>query len=290
MKSMTGYGKGEYKENGINLTVELKTVNNRFLDLMPKYPRSFIAFDDIIRKTVQAKVKRGRVELFITYSNTDTAAANLKVDTGLAKAYVEASKKLESFGLENDFTVVSLMRSPDVITEETAEEESEKLEGILVSVLNKALDNLNSMRLTEGEKLKKDMLSRMNVIEEDVGAIKTRAPQIAENYRLKLIERLNAILGEVKYDEGRMLQEVTLYADKSNIDEEITRLSSHISQFRAITDETEDVGKKLDFLVQEFNRESNTICSKSNDITLTKTALALKNEIEKVREQIQNIE
>lgn len=291
MQSMTGYGKAEYLKDGINLTVEIKTVNNRFLDLIPKYPRSFIAMDDAIRKTVQSKIKRGRVELFITFLNTRDGAKTLVIDEGLCGRYVETAKTLsEKYGLENDFTVASLFRSPDCVTETVADETSEEIETILKDTLTAALDNLNAMRKIEGEKLKKDVLSRCDEVEKIVKEISNRAPKIKVEYESKIRERIAEILGSVTFDETRLLQEVALFADKSNIDEELTRLKSHIAQLRRICEEETDAGKKLDFLMQEFNREANTVCSKSNDIEITKYGLALKNEIEKIREQVQNIE
>ncbi|MBQ7374207.1 MAG: YicC family protein [Clostridia bacterium] len=291
MQSMTGYGKAEYSQGGITLTVELKTVNNRFLDIIPKYPRAFISLDDLIRKTVQSKIKRGRVELFITYQNTNESGKILVVDKSLAKQYVDLAKEFAvEYSLENDFSVLSLMRSNDVVTEQMGEDGTDALTEILKETLEKALDNLIEMRKIEGDKLEKDILSRAQTVEIIVGEIIERAPQIKEEYHQRLKAKVEEILGDVKYEESRLLQEVTLFADKSNIDEELTRLKSHIAQLRDICKVGIDVGKKLDFLMQEFNRETNTVCSKSNDLEITRRGLALKNEIEKMREQVQNIE
>ena len=291
MQSMTGYGKAEYSQNGITLTVELKTVNNRFLDIIPKYPRAFISLDDLIRKTVQSKIKRGRVELFITYQNTNESGKTLVVDKSLAEQYVNLAKEFASdYSLTNDFCVMSLMRSPDVVSEQMGEDGTEELEGILKQTLENALDNLIEMRTTEGAKLEKDILSRAETVEKLVLEVAERAPSIKADYETRLRAKMEEILGDVKYDEIRLLQEVAIFADKSNIDEELTRLKSHISQLRDICKNGVDAGKKLDFLMQEFNRETNTVCSKSNDLEITRRGLALKNEIEKMREQVQNIE
>ena len=288
---MTGYGKAEYSPNGITLTVELKTVNNRFLDIIPKYPRAFISLDDLIRKTVQSKIKRGRVELFITYQNTNESGKTLVVDKSLAEQYVNLAKEFASdYSLTNDFCVMSLMRSPDVVSEQMGEDGTEELEGILKQTLENALDNLIEMRTTEGAKLEKDILSRAETVEKLVLEVAERAPSIKADYETRLRAKMEEILGDVKYDETRLLQEVAIFADKSNIDEELTRLKSHISQLRDICKNGVDAGKKLDFLMQEFNRETNTVCSKSNDLEITRRGLALKNEIEKMREQVQNIE
>ncbi|MBQ9480587.1 MAG: YicC family protein [Clostridia bacterium] len=290
MYSMTGYGKAEYSKEGLDITVEIKSVNNRFLDLNSKYPRSFVGFDDAIRKAVQSKLSRGRVDLFVTFSDNRERAVDLNVDVPLARSYAEAAKLLsgEIEGITNDLTVTSLMRLPDVVSQKNAECD-EDFERIIVEVVLAACDNLNNMRAAEGEKLKAEILSHLAVIEEIVGQIKTRAPQIQAEYRSKLKERIEEILSGTDIDEARLLNEVAFFADKSNIDEEIARLYSHISQFRKICD-TENAGRKLDFLIQEFNREANTICSKANDVTLTSCGLELKSEIEKIREQIQNLE
>lgn len=291
MQSMTGYGKAEYAKNGITLTVEIKTVNNRFLDLIPKYPRAFVSLDDTIRKVVQSKIKRGRAELFVTYSDMSSGSKKLVINEGLCEAYVQAAKTLsEKYGIENDFTVVSLLKTSDCVAEEIGDDNSEKVGEILVETLNEALDELVKMRKIEGDKLKNDILTRDDEVERLVGEIEKRAPKIKEEYESKIRERMAEILGSVDYDRGRLLQEVALFADRTNIDEELTRLKSHIAQLRNICKEEIDAGKKLDFLMQEFNREANTVCSKSNDVEITKYALALKNEIEKIREQVQNIE
>ncbi len=290
MYSMTGFGKAEYK-NGYELCVEIKTVNNRFLDVLPKYPKSFASFDDAIRKTVQSKLIRGRVEIFFTFSDMRESENRLGVDLPLAKAYYEAAQKISEYlNIENDFSVAQIMRSPDVITSATSEEEDEEeLKNIVISVLSEALDNLNAMRAVEGEKLKIDLLNRVNEVERLVKNIEKLAPAVQENYRVKLNEKVSAILEGKEVDETRLIQEVALFADKADICEEITRLYSHVSQFRKIV-EAEAPGRKLDFLIQEFNREANTICSKSNDIGITDDALSLKSEIEKIREQVQNVE
>jgi len=290
MFSMTGFGRAEYK-NGYEISVEVKTVNNRFLDILPKYPKSFVAFDDMIRKTVQSKITRGRVELFFTFSDTRDCEKNVNVDLPLAKAYYDASVKIADYlGIENDFTVGQIMRSPEVIDFSNDRDDDENALGEAIkAVLGQALDNLNAMRKTEGDKLRNDLLTHVNEVERLVNKIELRAPVVAENFRKRIDERVRNILSGTQIDESRLLQEVAIFADKSCIDEEITRLKSHISQYRKLMD-LDTPGRKVDFLVQEFNREANTICSKANDIEVTNDALLLKGEIEKIREQIQNIE
>ena len=292
MISMTGYGKGEYKEGGIELTCEIKTVNNRYLDITVKSPRIFTAYDEVIRSIVREKLTRGHADIFVSLKDKREKPQNLVPDLNLATAYVTAAQKIKEVFPELDFdvTVSSVLRYPEVLKADEGEAAAdEELVVALKSALSAALDRLNEMRRTEGEKLKADMLSRVQTIEELVGQISERAPLIASEYKKKLETRVKEYLDGVQTDEGRLLTEVAVFTDKSNIDEELTRLKSHISQFREIANEP-IVGRKLDFLVQEFNREANTTCSKSNDVTVTKLGLALKNEIEKIREQVQNVE
>ena len=289
MYSMTGYGRADYCENGITLTVELKTVNNRNFDLNCKIPRSFIALEDTIRKTVAQYVKRGRIDLFVNFSDTRESSTNIEINLEKAVSYYSASKEIaKALGLENDYTVSNVMKAPDVIVDGASADLTE-IKDIVKQVVEDACKNLNQMRKVEGEKLVDDMLIRMDTIKGLADKIETRAPLVALEYKKKLQLRIEEALKDVKYDEVRLLNEVAFFTDKANIDEELTRLNSHISQFKEII-KIDGMGKKLDFLMQEFNRETNTICSKSNDIEVTKCGLELKNEIEKVREQVQNLE
>jgi uncharacterized protein (TIGR00255 family) len=288
---MTGYGKGEYKEGGLELVCEIKTVNNRYLDVSLKMPRIFTAYEEVVRTLVREKLTRGHADVFVSFKDKREKPTALSADLALAAAYVNAAKAIkEAFPeLVDDVTVSSVLRYPDVLRQDEIASADEELISALKIALNGALENLNAMRKTEGEKLKTDMLSRMDTIETLVGQVSERAPLVAKEHREKLTARVKEYLEGVNPDEGRLLTEVAVFTDKSNIDEELTRLYSHISQFREICKEG-IVGRKLDFLVQEFNREANTTCSKSNDITITKLGLALKNEIEKIREQVQNLE
>ena len=292
MRSMTGYGKAEYKDELITLSVEIKTVNNRFLDVSYKYPRSFTPLQEGIRSALSKHVSRGKVDVYVNYRKKSDEASSFEFDEALATNYVQVAKFLKKKfpSLKNDFTVSSLMKIQDIICVKQEELNLEEISPILFETVEKACENLNAMRLFEGEKLKADMLARVKEIEDTVSKIKTRAPLVASEYLKRLNEKVSTLLQGQSIDEARILQEVAIFADKSNIDEELTRLSSHIEQFRSICESNGEVGKKLDFLVQEFNRESNTVCSKSNDIEVTENALKLKCEIEKIREQIQNIE
>ncbi|MBE7089971.1 MAG: YicC family protein [Clostridiales bacterium] len=289
MLSMTGYGRAEYSENGVNLTVELKTVNNRNFDLNVKTPRSFILFEDLIRKTVQKYVKRARIDLFINFSDKREKPTELDVNLEKAVGYYQAGEAIaKRLNMPNDLTVTSILRMPEVVTDNSLTDVTE-FEKVLEETVAKACEQLNQMRKIEGEKLCADMLSRMDVINGLRNNIIERAPLVSAEHKERLKQRIEETLAGVQYDETRLLNEVAFYTDKVNIDEELTRLGSHISQFKEIIHKNGE-GKKLDFLMQEFNRETNTICSKSNDIAVTGYALSLKNEIEKVREQVQNLE
>lgn len=291
MLSMTGYGKGEYAEGGLELTCEIKTVNNRYLDVSVKAPRIFAAYEDVIRGIIRKKLTRGHADVFVSVKDKRERPTAFSVDLALAGSYIAAAKALKEAHpeLPDDLTLSSVLRYPDVLKQEDAQTLDEQLTSALNVALNGALDKLNEMRLIEGEKLKADMLSRVQTIEGLVAEISARAPSIAAEYRERLTGRVKEYLEGAQIDEGRLLTEVAVFTDKSNIDEELTRLRSHIEQFRSICEEGV-VGRKLDFLVQEFNREANTTCSKSNDVTITRAGLALKNEIEKIREQVQNLE
>lgn len=290
MHSMTGYGKGEYRENGVELTVEIKSVNNRFLDIAVKCPRIFIAYEELVRSLVRESISRGHLDIFISYTDKREKSKSLYVDLAAARSYLDVAAELKAAfpAVENDVTLSFLLRLPDVTRAEEVAGADETLVEALTCAVKRAAESLKEMRLMEGGRLKKDLLSRMARIAELRDGIAKRAPLVAEEYRKKLTERINEYLSG-KTDESRILTEAAVFADKCNIDEELTRLSSHVDEFYQIC-ESDTVGRKLDFLVQEFNRECNTICSKSNDAPLTALALEMKNEIEKVREQIQNLE
>lgn len=290
MFSMTGYGRGEYKQGGLEVTAEVKTVNNRYLDVSLKCPRILAAYEDVLRTVVREKLSRGHADVFISFTDKRENRAAMTVDLQAAKAWVGMAEQLKAAfpEIENDVTLSFLMRQQDVLKQEDLSCDEELAEGAKAA-LSAALDKLNAMRKTEGEKLAKDMLSRVDVVESLVAKVKERAPLVASDYKKRLEEKIKNYLNDVNYDVGRLLTEVAVFTDKSNIDEELTRLGSHIAQFREIAS-ADLVGRRLDFLVQEFNRETNTICSKSNDIVITKLGLELKNEIEKIREQVQNVE
>ena len=291
MYSMTGYGKGEYREQGIELTVEVKSVNNRYFDLAVKSPRMFLAYEEQVRGKVRESISRGHIDVYVSCSDKRERKRTMLTDLALARSYLEAAKELKTEfpALHDDVTLAFLLRQPEVVrADDEAAGADEALTQAYMTALGAALNAHRAMRLAEGERLKADLLSHMAEISALREKIALRAPGVAEDYRKKLTERINEFLAG-KADETRILTEAAVYSDKCNIDEELTRLSSHIAEFYAIA-QSDTVGRKLDFLIQEFNRECNTICSKSNDLEITAAALAMKNEIEKIREQVQNLE
>ena len=289
---MTGYGKAEYNNDGINLVIEIKTINGKYLDLSVKSPKILMPYEDLIRKSIQNKIGRGRVDVFVTFNDLREKDYGISVDTKLAKAYFDASNKIaDGLNLANDLTVAQIVRLPDVVTITNNDDDIEVFNGIIKETVDIAVDNLVKMRKVEGEKLKADLISKLDNIVKYVQNIEEIAPLVAEDYAEGLKARIKDALENVAFDESKFLNEVAFFVDKSNIDEELTRLKSHIKQFTDIANsDLGGEGKKLDFLLQEFNRESNTIGSKANNIKITKTVLLLKNEIEKIREQVQNVE
>lgn len=292
MKSMTGYGKAVVAMDGRELTVELKSVNHRFLDISTKIPRAFIAHEDIIRNGLSNGLSRGHIDVFINYKFDGDTSKVVKIDMALAQGYVDGVANLaEAYPqLRNDFSINSLIKSPEVLSIEQADDDQDTIRKMLAQAVDMAVANLNAMREVEGNKLRNDLLAKISTVESLLQQVKQYAPQVALQYREKLSTRVQEALQGVDMDQNKLANEVCFFVDKSCIDEEITRLTSHIAHARQILSLEEPVGRKLDFLIQEFNRETNTICSKSSYLELTNVALAMKNEIEKIREQVQNLE
>ena len=292
MKSMTGYGKATVTRDSRELTIELKSVNHRFLDVSTKIPRAFIAHEDVIRNGLSKGISRGHIDVFLNYTLVGDTDKLVTVDMALAKGYVDAAKQLkEAFpDLHLDFNVNALMRSNEVLTLKQEEEDEQVIREMVEEAVGKAVESLNAMREIEGNALRNDLLAKIDNVENLLNKVKEQAPKVAEQYREKLRARVAEALSGVDLDESKLANEVCFFADKSCIDEEITRLGSHIARAREILSQSDPVGRKLDFLVQEFNRETNTICSKSSFLELTNVALEMKNEIEKIREQVQNLE
>lgn len=291
MYSMTGFGKGTAANDGRELTVELKSVNNRFLDVGTRLPRQLSFLEDTIRASVSAGLSRGHVDVFVNYRNDRSDSKTVKIDEKLAKAYFEAAKALEEqFGIRNDCTASSVLRLPDVTEIVNADEDTEAIIALAKEAAEAAVENLRLMRLAEGMRLKKDLSEHEQNLKDILAGIEERAPLVPQEYREKLNARIAEVLTGTDIDKARLATEVALYADHAAIDEEIARMKSHFAHFDALLEDSEPTGRKFDFLVQEMNRECNTIGSKANDSALTDLVLAAKAEIEKLREQIQNIE
>lgn len=291
IKSMTGFGRGENSQNGKEFTVEIKTVNHRYSDIFVKMPRQISFMEDKVRELVGKAISRGKIDVFITYYNYSEDAKHVAFDESLANAYIKAVEELrDKYGLKDDITVSLISKYPDVLKVEQAEEDEELLWSLLKVSVNKAIEALVKMREIEGEGLKNVLLDRADYIESVIGEIAKRAPEIPKEYKLKLTTRIKDLMDQQTIDENRLATEVAIFADRCSIDEELVRLSSHINQMREAFSLNQPVGRKLDFLVQEMNREINTIGSKANDLSITKHVVELKSEIEKIREQIQNIE
>ena len=291
VKSMTGFGRACKEIDGYVITVELKSVNHRYFDFSARTPRQYGFIDDKIKSFVNSKVARGKIDCYVGIEALNTESADVVVNNTLASAYVKALKELShSYDLKEDYGAATVARFPDVLVVKKAEEDEEKIWQLVKQVAEEAIDKFTQMRCVEGKKMYDDVYSRSQFILDTVSFIEERSPQTVKEYNDKLVERVHELLGDVTLDEGRILQEVAIYADKVAVAEETVRLRSHISQLREFISSDEAVGRKLDFLVQEINRETNTIGSKCNDVEIAKKVVDIKAEIEKIREQIQNIE
>lgn len=293
MKSMTGYGKGEVGFESKTLTVELKSVNHRFLDISIKMPSYFNFLEDYIRKVLQKSFTRGHIDCYVNFnvSGVGTSIKEYTVNLQQVKDYLEISNELSaSYGLQGLSTVNELFKLPSVLVEKQTENDQELLQSLLTQALDGAVNALTEMRTREGQSLKSVVANHLNIIESYTKSVQAIAPEVVTAYRERLRTRVEEYLNEVPVDEARLLNEVAVYSDKVNIDEEINRMLSHIAQFKTLINDELPCGKKLDFIIQEMNREANTMGSKANNSGILKFVVDLKNEIEKLREQIQNIE
>ncbi|MGI6168329.1 MAG: YicC/YloC family endoribonuclease [Christensenellales bacterium] len=287
---MTGYGSGTVSKDGRQLALEFKAVNHRYLDLNFRIGKNMAYLEEVIRKAVQETLSRGHVDVYMNYNNEREDARTIRIDYPLLNAYIVAYREAESTGLKNDLTLTSAMRINDVVRVEEAEEDAGVMAELAQEAARQALLALDAMRRAEGERLKQDMLERLGAMRQYTVEIAELAPAVVVHYREKLNKRIEDLLAAVEVDQGRLSLEIALFADKCSIDEELVRLRSHFEQFEEISRQEGPVGRKLDFLVQEMNREINTIGSKASDISITNHVLSLKNELEKIREQVQNIE
>lgn len=291
VRSMTGYGRGEHIAEERKFTVEMKSVNHRYNDMTIKLPRSLASLEDKIKKRIMREVFRGKTDVYISFETFSAADVDVKLNEALAAAYIEKLNLLEeTFGLISGNKLELAAKFPDVITVEKAQQEEDVIWEALLPALDEAVEKFVAMRTVEGENLKKDILLKGEKIKTLVAEVKERSPLVVVEYQEKLNNRLKELMGGVDIDPQRIATEVAVFADRGCVDEEVTRLESHLVQLKDILEGGGQVGRKLDFLVQEMNRESNTIASKANDIQIVKATIELKSEIEKIREQIQNLE
>ena len=291
IKSMTGFGRSVAETDGYVITVEIKSVNHRYFEFSSRIPRQYGFLDDKLKSYINSRVSRGKVECYVSIDALNTEAAQVVVNNTLASAYVSALKELsKNYDLKEDFGASTVARFQDVLVVKKADEDEEKIWSYVKSVTDTALDKFIAMRTVEGEKMKNDISSRADYILSCVEYIEKRSPETVKEYNDKLVERVHDLIGDVSLDEGRVIQEVAIYADKVAVAEETVRLRSHLDQLKAFINADEPVGRKMDFLVQEINRETNTIGSKANDVDIARKVVDIKAEVEKIREQIQNIE
>ena len=291
ISSMTGFGRATVASDGREITIELKSVNHRYLDLAFRMPRHIGFIEDVLRQLLTGQLSRGHVDIFVNYRNTRTDARAVVIDEALMGAYLSAARKAAAqYELRDDITLSAAMRFPDVTDVIEAEEDRDAVAALAREAALRAVTAMKRMRAGEGERLCNDLLNRVTTVESIAGKIDVRAPFVVEEYRTKLSERIESMLGGVEVDRTRLATEVALFADKASINEELVRLASHITEMRKVLGADEAPGRRLDIIVQEMNREFNTIGSKANDAEITSLVIAGKGEIEKIREQVQNIE
>ena len=290
IKSMTGYGKGNISENLRNYQVEITSVNHRYLDISVKMPRVLSYLEEDVKKVISSKVKRGKIDVFITFENSSTEGKEIKINNEIAKMYINQLKQLaEEENILANIEVTEISKYPDVLSVQNTQDD-EQIKKELIEATTIATDKLVQMRQVEGSKMAEDLLKRIEKINQKIEKISELSTGLIEEYVVKLENRIKEILKNQEIDESRLAQEVVIYADKCSIEEEVTRLKSHISQFKELINSDDAVGKKLDFIIQEMNRETNTIGSKANNLEITNGVIDIKTEIENIREQVQNIE
>ena len=291
IKSMTGFGRAQDTVDRMNISVEIKSVNHRYFEFSSKVPRTYGFLDEKLKSHIQSFVARGKIDCFVTIEELEDDNCTVSINHSLASGYINALNELsEKYGIENDVTVTSLSKYYDIFSVHKDEADEERVWNAVKVVTDRALSSFIAMREREGEKLKNDILSRCDIILENVGFIEERSPQTVVEYNEKLLERMKTVLEDVHIDEQRLLTEAAIYADKIAVAEETVRLRSHVEQMREFMNSSAAIGRKADFLIQEFNREANTIGSKAQDVAIAKKVIDIKSEVEKIREQIQNIE
>ncbi len=291
IKSMTGFGRCELAEEGRKVTVEMKAVNHRYSEFSVKLPKRLNVCDVMVRNLLKQYISRGKVDVFVSYEDETEGKGCVKYNAELAKEYYDALMRMaEEFPIENDIRISGLSRYPEVLTIENEQQDEEALYSLLERAVKGACEQFVETRIAEGERLREDLIAKCNKVSELVAAVEERSPQIMAEYRKKLTDKVAEVLGDTKIDERVLATEITIFADKICTDEETVRLRSHVTNMLDTFKQGENIGRKLDFVAQEMNREANTILSKANDITVSNIAIDLKTEIEKIREQIQNIE
>ena len=291
IKSMTGYGSAKGTVEGLEITVELKSVNNRYLDTSVRLPRSFLFAEEAIKSAVQSHISRGKVDVFVSVDSSAAGDMTVKVNEPLLKGYIEAIRHIsEEYSLANDMTALSVSRFPDVLSVEKKDLDAEAISAGICTIAEEALRDFDAMRQREGAKLRDDVLSRLETIDRLVSTVEHEAPKTVAEYRKRLEQKMQEVLGSTGIDENRILAEAAIFADHIAVDEETVRLRSHMSQLITMIKGNSPTGRKIDFLIQEFNREANTIGSKCQNSQIAHVVVDLKSEIEKIREQIQNIE
>lgn len=288
---MTGFGRAQDTVDRMNISVEIKSVNHRYFEFSSKVPRTYGFLDEKLKSHIQSFVARGKIDCFVTIEELEDDNCTVSINHSLASGYINALNELsERYGIKNDITVTSLSKYYDIFSVHKDEADEERVWNAVKVVTDRALSSFIAMREREGEKLKNDILSRCNIILENVGFIEERSPQTVIEYNEKLLERMKTVLEDIHVDEQRLLTEAAIYADKIAVAEETVRLRSHVAQMREFMNSNIAIGRKADFLIQEFNREANTIGSKAQDVAIAKKVIDIKSEVEKIREQIQNIE
>lgn len=292
MKSMTGFGRGDYRDEEVDFSIEIKTINHRFRDFFIKVPKTLNPIEEKIRNTIAQKIARGRIEVFIKYTELGIKNRRIVFNSDLAKNYIAVLNQMRHLDsmISDDLSLSLIAKFPDVVIIEEEHDDYEEIWEKIEPVLIRTLEEVDASRCREGSDLQKDVLSRCQCILNYTNEIEKKSPDMLDKYREELRERISTYLDSIEIDEKRLLMEVALMSDKLNIDEELTRLKSHIGRVEGIINETEPVGRKLDFLIQEINREINTVGSKANDLAIANIVVDVKSEIEKIREQIQNIE
>ena len=291
MLSMTGYGSAKGTVEGLDITVELKSVNNRYLDTSVRLPRNFLFAEETVKNAVQQHISRGKVDVFVSVDSSSAGDMTVKVNEALVKGYIDAVRHIsQEYSLPEDLTALSVSRFPDVLSVEKRDLDAQAIAEGITSIADKALDDFDAMRLREGEKLRDDVLSRLEMIDRLVATVESESPNTVAEYRARLEAKMAEVLGTAGIDENRILAEAALFADHIAVDEETVRLRSHMSQLKTMINGSSPTGRKIDFLIQEFNREANTIGSKCQSSDIAHVVVDLKSEIEKIREQIQNIE